>query len=204
MISELLKWIFRAWPVLVEGLLIILHLVALSACLDWTFVCFTESEINELISLFAQLVGGIFVVISIDSNLAVFSKSNLTTVFKNYLAEFPLLKRERKLQPVHSDFTIRVGRPRVKTSRSPETVEEKLEYLQSQIESLEEHVNASFSDVYNEFTEIRKIHREASENTQQEIAKIANSLRSAALGGINLQLLGVLFVIHGAISGYIA
>src|SRR5687767_14327271 len=96
----LLRWIWRAWPVLVIGSIFVLHLLMLRS-LD-----VDATTINETVALVLQISGGGLILYSIDSNIGVIRGGSLLSVFRNYCREFPLLSRTRVLEAHGASYSI--------------------------------------------------------------------------------------------------
>jgi hypothetical protein len=83
---RLIKWVWRAWPILVIGFLFCAHLLLLNYFSQWA------DFINKTAALVSQLVGGLLILYSIDSNIGVIKQKSLFSVLANYIKEFPLIK----------------------------------------------------------------------------------------------------------------
>lgn len=200
----ILLWLLRAWPLWIEILIVLGHILALQACIDIAIKCWPDEEINKLIALFLQLLGGGLILVSIDSNLTSFSKTSLYLVFANYLRSFPLRKRHYTLTANAGKYTIKGKRAKLKHTKHPKNVNEYIEYLQEQIDKIESDANSYFDE---NDARIDKLETHLNKKTDESIsglkeleATIGNSTRSS----ISIQLMGVFLMIHGSVAGYLA
>jgi hypothetical protein len=195
---SLIRWLWRAWPVLNLVFLFCAHLLLLY------YFSQSASFINKTTSLVSKLVGGLLVLYSIDSNIGVIKQKSLFSILANYFKEFPLIKRPVVIEVPGGIITISGGRPKITVGRSPQNIEDKIDYLQEQINELKR----DFGQESKELNE--KIDRQSTEmNSQIQVNKSAlQSLESKmdeiSTGGINVQLFGVLLMVYGAIAGYAA
>ena len=186
------------WPVLMPALLAILHYFGFQyISVDW-------SEINRIIPPVFQIVGGILVLYSIDSNLGVAKDTSLYAIFMNYLKNFPLIKRHYTLD-VHSATHKLTGHPpKIRLGGPTNTIEEKIAHLQSQIGWLKE-------DLDDEIGNVKKIIQSAEERAnksiseiKQKIGVVESKVTELSIGGLKTQLFGVLLMIYGSVVSYYA
>ncbi|RFC40338.1 MAG: hypothetical protein DID89_2727546993 [Candidatus Nitrotoga sp. CP45] len=96
------------------------------------------------------------------------------------------------------------GKAKVTVGRNPQSIDEKLEYLQEQINEVKRDFEQESKDLH------EKIDRQSKEmNAQIQDGKVAlRSLESkmdeVSTGGIKVQFFGVLLMVYGAIAGYAA
>lgn len=89
---RLLKWSWRSWPVIIIVILFIAHLSLVD------YFCSNVSEVHKIIALITQLIGGLLILYSIDSNIGIIKDKNLLALLTGYLREFPLIKRPVVIQ----------------------------------------------------------------------------------------------------------
>jgi len=191
-----IKWLLEAWPFWSLLIIFAIHQTAVLSFPEYT------ETIHKSIALICQLVGGVSVLLSIDSNLGIIRKDNLIGVFIEYLQRFPLINSPK----------IRSGRAQLKVTTStqadarviktPKTVEGKLEYLQEQIDELREKNRISQNELRKENEKRALKLQEVIGNIQNSISVLKNNLATVSVGGITLQVFGVLLVVYGSITGY--
>ncbi len=197
-ILQLLKWLLRAWPVIVMLAVIFVHFLLIY------YFSLNSKEINKLASLLSQLVGGGFVLYSIDSNIGIFDGKSLFATFSSYLRECPLFKRSVTHQIQPGSITYAGGKVKATVSRNPKSVEEKLEYLQEQINEVKRDLLEE-SKVLND-----KIDRESNklnykiQEANLALQKTDSKIKEVAIGGIKIQIFGILLMFYGAVSGFLA
>lgn len=195
---RLIKWVWRAWPILVIGFLFCVHLLLLNYFSQWA------GFINKTASLVSQLVGGLLILYSIDSNIGVIKQKSLFSMLGNYFKEFPLIKRSVVIELQGVAMAILGGKAKISVGCNLQSIEEKIEYLQEQINELK-------CDLEQESKELNeKIDRQSKEiNAQIQDAKatlrsLESKMDEVSTGGIKVQLFGVLLMVYGAIAGYMA
>lgn len=195
---QLLIWSCRAWPSLIIFVLLCLHLLLIY------YFCLNASITNKTIALLLQIVGGLAILYSIDSNMGIIKKKNLLSVFANFLSEFPLLRKTIVIGTVGYSEGASTAKGKGSVGRNPKSIEEKIEYLQEQI-------NWVKRDLEQETKEINeKIDRESSEmkiqiqETKSALQNIGAKMDEISVGSLDVQLFGIFLMIYGAISGYVA
>jgi len=195
---KVLKWLWRIWPLHVILALLCVHLL-----LIYYFGLDTKTT-NKTIALLSQVVGGILILYSIDSNIGIFKDRNLVGEFIQYLREFPLIKRSvtaklngqfMGLSGIGADLTY---------GRKCETVEEKLEYLQEQIAELRQHCKHKRKEIDKRFKDVSKEMKTQDQKQQKAVEDLKSKIEKVSVGGIKVQMFGVMLMVYGAISGYVA
>ncbi len=195
---RLIQWFGRAWPVIVIVLVICGHFLLL----DY----FSQSDefINKTASLLAQLAGGFLILYSIDSNIGIMNEKSLLTMLKNYFKEFPLIKKSVVIELKGVALTVSAGKGKVVVERNPQSINEKIEYLQEQIDQIKLQLDQESKELN------KKIERQSEEiNAQIQDAKstlriFEDKMVEVSTGGIKAQLFGILLMLYGAFAGYFA
>ena len=195
---RLIQWFGRAWPVIVIVLVICGHFLLL----DY----FSQSDefINKTASLLAQLAGGFLLLYSIDSNIGIMNEKSLLTMLKNYFKEFPLIKKSVVIELKGVALTVSAGKGKVVVERNPQSINEKIEYLQEQIDQIKLQLDQESKELN------KKIERQSEEiNAQIQDAKstlriFEDKMVEVSTGGIKAQLFGILLMLYGAFAGYFA
>lgn len=197
-ILRLFKWSWRAWPVLVLIVLIFFHLLLVN------FLCLNASTINKTISLISQLVGGLLILYTVDSNIGIINKKNLFSIFANYLREFPLIKRSVVIEAHGISMGTSAYKARVTVGRNPKSIEEKIEFLQEQINEVKRDIEQESRDINEKIDRYSKEMNIKIQETKSTILNIETKMEEVSIGGIKAQFFGVLLMIYGSISGYVA
>ena len=195
---RLLKWSWRSWPVIILVVLFIAHLALVE------YFCFNVSVIHKTIALITQLVGGLLILYSIDSNIGIIKDKNLLALLTGYLREFPLIKRPVVIQVQGGAVGLSSLDAKITVTRSPETLEEKLEYLQEQITNVKTDLERETKKINEKIDQnSKKVESKISE-TKSELRKLETKIEKVSIGGIKIQFLGVLLMGYGSITSYFA
>lgn len=191
-----LKWLSRSWPILLPVIFMGIHLFIIPQ------LNFEMTKINKLISLALQIVGGILVLYSIDSNLGVIKKDSISNVVMNWFKAFPLFSKpvNAELGTINNRATmhavkIRMGGPGRKTK-------EQLDYLQKQIDWLKEDLQEHFNDVKQRIAESDKKSSNELADLRSDMGLMNNQLRAISVDGLGLQIFGLILMIYGSVVGY--
>lgn len=196
--ARLIKWVWRAWPVLILLSLLSVHLMLIY------YFCLESEVTNKTISLVAQIIGGLLVVYSIDSNIGILKGGNLFVEIISYLKSFPLIKRSVVIHSqaaVSSAYSI-TGK--VKVGRKPNTISEKIDYLQEQIDDLKSEYGHNIKELHKKIDGIYKEIGKKINQTNATVRAIEAKMEIVSVGDVKIQLFGVFLIIYGAISGYMA
>lgn len=195
---RLIKWLWRAWPILVIGFLFCAHLLLLN------YFSQSAGSINKTASLVSQLVGGLLILYSIDSNIGVIKQKSLFSMVANYFKEFPLIKRDVVIQLQSGVMTISGGKPKISVSRNPQSVDEKIEHLQEQINDLKRDLALESKELNEKIDRQSKEMNEQIQNAKVALRTLESKMDEVSTGGLKVQLFGVLLMVYGAIAGYAA
>lgn len=183
-------------------LLIFIHQYTATLPCFFEHVCWSNSEINKYLSFGLNVTGGVLVLYSIDSNLGLFKKGNLLTLFTNWAKTFPLIKREPINIVGNLSQMIVTGHPaRIELTKTPESIEELYKYTRDQISLLRKDIKEerkSRDEALNKVTEDWSSKHEA---MNKSVTEINEQLKAVAIGGFKLQMFGVLLVIYGSYVG---
>jgi len=197
-LRQVFVWFLRAWPVIILVLLICAHIALINRYLN------SWSLINKTISLITQITGGLIILYSIDSNIGIIKKLNLFEICTNYLKEFPSFRKNVTFETHGSNHVTMSPNAKLSFNRSPKSLEEKIDYLQKQITEVKQEIadqTKSLNERINkESSELKKL----IENTKIELGQVKKQIEDVSIGGIKIQFFGVLLIIYGSITGYIA
>lgn len=192
---KLIRWLARAWPFVMLILIASIHYNIIN------FIPHKNIEmVNKAISAVTQIFGGIIVLISINSNLGLFQSNNLLTLLKNWLKSFPYFKN-------HQVITCSVNMNAPASSNSGEghveqlcnTLEEKVEESMRQIKEIRQLVYRKERELSGQISSVENSLKYKIYENQNQIIQLNGLLSKTAIGGIDLQIFGVLLVIYGAV-----
>jgi hypothetical protein len=197
-IVSIIKWLFRAWPVLVPAILAIFHIVVSS------YWAIDLRAANKVISLILQIFGGVLVLYSIDSNIGIVNNQSLFTLFNSWLKSFPLIKRSFVVNVEPGSLKLTGYPPKIRVGGPGKSMEERVEYLQQQIEWLKEDLNDEVKHLKNLISGVEQRSSKEISLLGNSVGVVENKISELSVGGIGLQVFGVLLVIHGAVASYYA
>ena len=197
-ISRLLKWSWLAWPIIILLVLLLFHWFLIS------YFCLSAGTTNKSIALISQITGGLLVLYSIDSNIGVLRGKSLFEMVTNYLRECPLIRRSVVVGAQAGSYGISGAKAKLTFGRNPKSIEEKLEYLQEQINEARRDFEQEIKGLNQTIDANSKEMKTKIEATQTALITIGSKMDEVSIGGIKIQLFGVLLLIYGSISEYFA
>ena len=193
-----IKWLLKSWPVLLPAAFGIIHYyISVSYAIE-------TSHSNKIISFFFKIIGGILVLLSIDSNLGIIRNNSLLSLFFTYIKSCPLIKRSYVLNAESASLQVIVGNPKLRVSNSTNTLEGKLIYLQQQIDWLKEDLKDEAKHLKDIISGVQKQTDTKISEIQGSIGNVDKKFSELSLGSIKIQIFGVLLMVHGAISSFYA
>lgn len=167
--------------------------------------CFSNQQVNKTLSFSLNLIGGLLVLYSIDSNLGLFRQGGMFSLFVNWLKSFPMVKGTPiVISPNSIESSSSAGKPRIEINKTPETTEELYKYTKEQIAFLKgdikdqrKYTDLQMGSLSNKVSsESAKLHK--------SLNSINNQLKAVAIGGFKIQLFGVLLVVYGSYLSFSA
>jgi hypothetical protein len=202
---NILKWIWRGWPVVTWASIIFFHQFSSHLYCIESLPCWSNQQVDKTLSFSLNLIGGLLVLYSIDSNLGLFSHGGMFSRLKKWLKSFPLIKgKPIEFEVGSGHVTFSAPKLEIEINRPPETIEELYIYTREQIAFLksdlkeqrkhaEQQLHAFSSKVSAENARVSKI-----------LSTIIQQLEAVAIGGFKIQLFGVLLVIYGSYLNFAA
>ena len=194
-IALLINWSLKAWPILASAIIGYLHYYVVS---NYNV---DVPEVNKTSSLILQITGGLLIVYSIDSNIGIVSNKSIVGLAWRWLISIPIFSKSVVINAGTAELKMQGVSVKARGGFvSTDTIEGKIENLQQQINWIKEDLNDEVKNIKNfhaksEKTLITKINKLATLVNETDI-----KLNKVSLGGINIQLFGILLMIHGSIS----
>lgn len=206
MLKKYIFWVNQAWPFFLLLPLIFVHYLLLTLpCLSDYFLCYDDTSINKLISFILQLLGGLLIVYSIDSNMGLFKNRSLISLSLAWVKRFPGCKpKVIQLQTVSAVQRCEASRVSITTHKAPKTIEEKIDDL---YKKLGEHKTETQKDKLNFQSQLeaeKKLNQQNQASNSRVLTDMRNKLENISIGGLKLQLFGVNLLVYGAILSYVA
>jgi hypothetical protein len=198
LLKRRLTWTWRMWPLIVIFIIFLFHYLL---CLLFPA---SIDIINKTMSLFSQWFGVVYILYSIDGNIWIVNKQNLVSLLKKYLKEWPTdgghtisLEGACIIQCGAS------GSARITSNRNLETIEEKIAFLQEQINELKnDHKNdliAVNKKIDSNYSELKGQHERLRSSFEDHQAKITEIM----IGGWKEQVFGALLIIYGTFIDFV-
>ena len=195
-IKRLINWLLKAWPFIIVFCISVIHHKVLTLCLPDT-----AEKTNQVISAFMQIVGGLIVLSTINSNLGLFGKDSLLSKPVKWLKSFPLFRKSKVVTgSAHITSPMVTCSAEGHSNRVCNTIEEKLEETQRQIDEIRKILYRKESELLSKINEVEKKLLDPIYKNQKDINTLNGLLAKTTLGSLNTQVFGVLLVIYGAFS----
>lgn len=202
-----LKWIFiKAWPVFAFIPILFIHLLLMfSPCFSSEFLCYDNSHINKSIAFVMQLSGGLLILISIDSKIELFKNNSLIGMVKSWYEKRPWKKQEK---PKGAESSISITMPSLQVNargyQEPNTLEGKLELLQTKIDWINEDIKKNKKITDEKLQSLESAVSQNNNTQSQQINNLKNDLVHASIGGVKFQVFGVLLVFYSSVLSFFA
>lgn len=195
---RLFIWLWRAWPIFALLGILLVHL-AFIHIFSWN-----AAGTNKTIALISQLTGGLLVLYSINSNIGIIKGQSVFGMFINYLREFPLIHRTIVLEAQGIASLARVGKPSLTVSRNPKTLEEQLDYLQQQISDVRRDLIQEAAELNQKIDDYSREQKSRLGEVQASLKTVESKIDEVSVGGISIQLFGILLLTYGSVADYLA
>ena len=184
-------WLKYPWPLHVCPLLIGIHLGVLN------YFAIHAKVINLWFSTGFQVVGGALILLAIDSNLNIISNSSIKNSIIKWIKSFPLKRKSSTLEVQGIAHSNSFGKARLSVTPKMNTLEDKIDFLFQEIKRVDEdkqEIRKEFSERVHK-SEQKIIALEKSYSFQ--INEIKSKINEVTIGGIKLEVLGVLCIVYG-------
>ena len=198
MFRRLVIWFWRAWPLLVIAALAFSHWRALA--------CFPAETllVNKLTGTAMQIVGGLIVLYSVDSNLGLFRNQSLVAAITDWFRECPIFVRPITLTAsLTSSSSMSAALPAT-VIRAGTTIEERLAALEGRFEELRAEIATQNRATHSRIENVKSELSSSIESNQLALRKLYEQVEKATVGGFKQQAFGVMLVIYGAVTSVFA
>lgn len=198
MIRRLVVWLWRAWPIIVMLFLVGLHLTALAK------FQVHSATVNKVAGTIMQIVGGLIILHSVDSNLGIFRNQSLVRVVIAWFRDFPLFKRTLSLSANLSASMSASGTLSTLVKRAATTVEERLAEAERQIEELRADLRAKHQALEARIEKVKTDLSASIISNQTDLKRLAEQIEKATVGSFKQQAFGVMLAVYGAATSLFA
>lgn len=193
------KWlIFRTYPFTIMIVIAGAHIFSKNPCMFVSPMCFETSQIDKFVVFITQLLGGLLLLWSLNSNLEIFHGKTVLDLLKHWWKTRPLAKQV--IQPVSAVGSITISKPEIKISASSvgKTIEEQLEYLSNRLDKLSDDIDINKNLTEDKIANLDNKLLETSMKHRQYVSALEKKVTASTVGGVKLQFLGLFLVIYGA------
>lgn len=193
-----MKWLWRSWPILITCAILLIH---------YALVAFMDSKaetINSTMGLVSQIIGGLLVLYSIDSNLGIIRGNSLLNEVILYIKSFPLLRKSAVVNVTPTGGISLSGSAKVKLTKAPQTIQEEIQYLKDEIADIRYEVRETLADLKKTIDQNHKDIHERTATLSKSLNETKDKIARVSVGGVKIQFFGILLLIYGAICGYIS
>ena len=189
--KRLYIWSREPWPLHIFPALVIIHLLFRQLAPE------SHTKINGYFSACFQIAGGLIVLHSINSNMRLFSKSNIIKEVYAWIKSFPL--RSRNLTISVSDSMVATSglSANVVTVPNISNIEEKVEYLLKEIKRIDSKIEDTKNNFQQELQLLIKKRKKKQSKMQNRIHEIEMNLKSTIVGSVKLEILGIFTLSYG-------
>lgn len=186
--------IVRPWSV--WTLLIVTVVVAYGG--NWTITA-NGPGFNKVAGALLQAVGALLVLVSIDGNIGLFAGKDILAVARGWAQDYP--------KKPHTIILEGSGSSQANSGTSgaisivPSTIDERVAELERVIVELRTLISAHHSEVTQMINTARAEASEANNRTADTLRDLETKLVTAAVGGVEIQFLGVGLALIGSALG---
>ena len=197
-IRRLAIWFWKAWPVLVMTGLAYAHWHALASFPSDTVL------VNKLTGTAMQVVGGLIVLYSVDSNLGLFRNQSLVATVIAWFRACPVFVRSITLSASACSSCNTSTSMSVTVIRAATTIEERLAALEGRVEELHSEVATQHQAIHSRIEEVKSELSSSIASNQSALHRLSEQVEKATVGGFKQQAFGVMLVIYGAVTSVFA
>jgi hypothetical protein len=189
--KRLYNWSRKPWPLHIFPFLVIIHLLFLQ------FLPESHQKINDYFSACFQILGGLIVLHSINSNMRFLSKSNIIKEVYAWIKSFPLRSRNVTISISDSISATSSLSANLVVVPKLSNIEEKVEHLLEEIK----RIDSKIEDTKKDFREEIQRHTEKSNKKMSKLHnrthEIEMNLKRTVVGSVKLEVLGVFTISYG-------
>ena len=198
-LKQIAKWVWLAWPCIIVLAIGIFHYELYSHHPGFL----TPGFLNKLISALLQIFGVAIVIYSIDQNIGMFRQERLATRVLNWLKSCPLFLRKSVTVNISGVAGVGSvsGTATITAKRKGNSVTERLDELERRLDECLSIIFEKEGLLNRRIDEVRADVNASLLRYGSEVKALSSLLEQSAVGGVKLQLLGLLFLIYSAILG---
>jgi len=193
-LKDTLHWLYRAWP---SWLLLILVITHIAACNVFPG---KHSTINKIVAASTQIVGGLLVLHSINSNFTIYKGETWIRHSLRWFTQCPLFHRHQTIY-VSSAAHLKISghAAGLVITRAEKSLKKRVEILENEITSLRDELKKSEKRIMESVrSEQAQLSTQISE-VNQLISELSTKVQASTIEGSKEQIFGIVLVIYGAL-----
>jgi len=160
--------------------------------------------VNKLTGTAMQIVGGLIVLYSVDSNLGLFRNQSLVTTVIAWFRECPLFLRSITLSASATASCSASASISTTVIHSATAFEERLAELERHLEEFRTEVATKHLAIHSRIEEEKSELSASIASNRSRLHELSEKTERATVGGFKQQVFGVMLVIYGAITSAFA
>jgi hypothetical protein len=181
--------------------------MAALAYAHWNALAYFPAEtvlVSKLTGTAMQVVGGLIVLYSVDSNLGLFRNQSIVATVIAWFRECPLFVRSITLSSSATASCSVSASMSATVIRAATTIEERLAVLEGQFDELRSEVATQHRAIHSRIEEVKSELSSSIASNQSALHKLSEQVEKATVGGFKQQAFGVMLVIYGAVTSVFA
>lgn len=159
---------------------------------------------NKIVGATMQIVGGLIVIYSVDSNLGLFRQQTILGGILAWLRECPLRPRRAVSVTINASTGCATMSGSAAVIRHPTTIDERIAELERVTEQLRIELEARHRTAIARIDEVKQELCTSIASNRLEIHELSKKVEAATIGGFKQQAFGVMLAIWGASTSVFA
>jgi hypothetical protein len=197
-LTQIPKWLLKAWPVLAFIPIGFLHYYLLHM--------FPSSRpmVHKVLSATFQSLGGVIIVYSINDNMGVLKNENIFRIIWNWLRSFPLIRRSAVVGVMGVGGLGITGSAEAHVSRRCDTLEDRVEELERQLTYCRELIYRKEREILSNLSSVRTDLEKQLATHSDNLNQLSRKIESSIVGSFKSQIFGICLAIYGAVISIFA
>jgi hypothetical protein len=196
MAKQLAIWLWKAWPIWLMFPLLGVHFLVLSRLPELEDLVLA----NKIAATATQIIGGGFVLYSVDSNLGLFRSESLVKTVGSWFKSCPLFRRTVSAKIECANASSAHFGSAAAISQPSTTIVERLAEVERQIVCLRTEIAANDQAIRRRVDKVNESLSISIASNQDALHRLAEKVVEATVGGFKQQAFGVMLVIYGAVT----
>jgi hypothetical protein len=157
-----------------------------------------RTPITKGASFFFVVIGGLVILASINSSLAMFRGRSFKTLFRAFMRDFPWLRRTAHVHLVVDPFTVQLTGHAPTVEQTATTLEERMARAEIALKAVREQLNQHHAAFIAEFENVREEVRKSVATQEASLQSLEQKVEAVNVGSFKPQVFGVTLGICGA------